>query len=393
MDSDTFEKHWAVFELAARPLLDAARDRVQKAGISCGVVDIVDRDVDRGLGFTAQLREASEDADNNVSVELMLLDGDELGLDSPNSQEPVVAISVTISDSTGVEYHSNTPFNFTTDAGTADPAEIVRRVEHCAELFQLSSEVINAWGKAFASQVVTEHAQDQAKFEMVYARTCSDEGPRGLRDGGEWGTRGNALFFDPVTNDLTVVLGTKAWQKIQGDSMIVSSTGLPRFESDRLECDFWNELFESLGVLGNGYFENGSVDDFPNAFPNALAPVSGGQYRGEGQDHAFIFDAEFNDTTSLPVRKNRVKHAGAAWALPIRSVNGEKTPYESLLDPRDGIAHIHVLGMTNEGKNELARILPTPAWDWAHVQHPDREKRIALSVQIDRPTESVVPSR
>lgn len=162
MNSDAFEKHWVIFEATARPLLEAARDRVQKSGITCEVVEVVDRDVDQGLGFIARMRSEPQAADNDVYIELMLMDGDEVGLEM-KCGEPVVAVGLDISNIQGVSFASLIPKNYTEELGTASAVEIIRRVTELAEPFDLSIKVIDAWGRSFSEQAAADAAFDEKK--------------------------------------------------------------------------------------------------------------------------------------------------------------------------------------------------------------------------------------
>lgn len=149
MDSATYDKHWAVFEATAKPLLNELRERVQRYyGIACGAIDKLDWDVERGLGFVAQLRNPSEDTDNNVFLELVLVDGDEAGFGT-ESDEPQVGVTLAITDKNGVEYTKLMPGNFTDAVGTSDAVVLVEKIKECVNLDEVPNLVLTAWERAF----------------------------------------------------------------------------------------------------------------------------------------------------------------------------------------------------------------------------------------------------
>lgn len=368
MDSDTYDKHWAVFEAAARPLLQSARASVQACGITCETVDVVDRDVDRGLGFIAQLQATPAQGDNNVFVELMLVDGDEAGFGPGADDEPQVNVSLLISDASGKEYKAVIPYNFTAEVGTADPVEIVARVQACVEPLELASHVINAWEQAFRHEAVQENsrqmAMDQARFDMTYARVCSKGGPKTDHVDSERNTSGNAVFFNPDDQSLTMVLGNAMHRLLEQNTVpLHADRSAFVFESKDQEKTFWSEILESLDFLDDR-FESGGLED---CFP-ALAWSN----TASGDEIVLMFDAHREN-----IHEPQINKLGALWSTQSRGNRSQ--PFADLLDPKCGIAHLKSLMvfLPPEIIKTLAEKLPIASWNWANVVHPEQAQRVA----------------
>ena len=171
MDSATYDKHWAVFEATAKPLIEALRVRVQRDfGIDCGVVEELDLCEERALGFTAQLRPIPEDADNNVFVEILLIDGDEADFGS-EMDEPQVGVSFRISDTKNVEYVRCIPGNFTEAVGTSDAAVLVDKVKTGIDWDSAHMWVFEAWEKAFSAQAQADKQAEKTETRLPAAFT------------------------------------------------------------------------------------------------------------------------------------------------------------------------------------------------------------------------------
>jgi hypothetical protein len=172
MDSATYDKHWAVFEATAKPLMEALRARVQSDfRIDCGAVEELDLCEERALGFTAQLRPIPEDADNNVFVELLLIDGDEAGY-AGDTDEPQVGVSFRISDTKNVEYVRCIPGNFTEAVGTSDAAVLVEKIKKEIDWSSAHVWVLEAWEQAFiADAKVAIQANASAAAQSTTVRT------------------------------------------------------------------------------------------------------------------------------------------------------------------------------------------------------------------------------
>lgn len=76
--ASSYEKHWAVFEIAARPVLESARLRLAEQGYTVEPVGPVDGGEEKAMSFVV----ASPVGEKKLFVDLWLLDGEERGLGS-----------------------------------------------------------------------------------------------------------------------------------------------------------------------------------------------------------------------------------------------------------------------------------------------------------------------
>ena len=113
MTNTEYEKYEAVFAPIARRKLGELRNTLSTFWKDVGVVEVIDRDVERGLGFVLG-------NGDDRAVELMLNDGDENGYEG-------VGLHMTASSyAVGVVW---APCNFTAQVGTTDLAELQARLE------------------------------------------------------------------------------------------------------------------------------------------------------------------------------------------------------------------------------------------------------------------------
>ena len=364
MDNDTYSKFFAVFEAVAKPILEEARKQVQREyGILCESVEVIDHDVERGLGFIAKsTTEANTDL---VFVELMLTDGDERGYYA-GADVPTVGLMMTVTEADGTELAQIAPYNFTKQVGTSDPAELARRLTDYFNSDDIASIVNDAWGSAYLTEKHPDNHQspmvkDQARFEMMHAIYCSDEGAQAQIYGGLKGTRGNAVYFNPDNNTLSVVLGHEAMDFLAHSTKLIG--GRTEFEFDNVEKEFWRGVLSSVDLMEGGNFELAELSECGKLMPNMPREAwdpSDGAFTDE---LVLVFDATFDEG------EGALASYGAAWKA---NQGKPKSTYEKFFNPDvGGIAHLQCYDLTAVAKDRLVQRLPAPQWDWAQVVHPD----------------------
>lgn len=118
---------YKIFEVAAKPAIESAMEslnaQLKARGLRCGRVVELEHDVERGAGFSVYY----PDLDGAVHVEMLLTDGDELAF-TKESREPACGLLLSVIGPDGTFLGDWSPYNYTSDVGTTDPQEIVRRV-------------------------------------------------------------------------------------------------------------------------------------------------------------------------------------------------------------------------------------------------------------------------
>jgi hypothetical protein len=130
------------FRAAAIPLVEQLRQRLTDLGLGPFTpVDIVDRDVERGLGFASVLDPGIEFFD------LMLHDGDEYGYEGVS-----LAGYCSIYGSGQVW----APANYTSAVGIVDASELARRLADM-DLQAMASDISAEWSRVRLTQVHAQH--------------------------------------------------------------------------------------------------------------------------------------------------------------------------------------------------------------------------------------------
>jgi hypothetical protein len=122
MNSAQYQPYWKAFECEARPVLERLCLEIMRSHpkMWLSAIDVVDHDVERGLGFRVVWPGSSEAALADGYVEFMLADGDESGFDG-------VGVRLECSPMlSGVVYQ---PYNYTDQVGTRCLEELRRRIQ------------------------------------------------------------------------------------------------------------------------------------------------------------------------------------------------------------------------------------------------------------------------
>ena len=118
---------YKIFEVAARPAIEGAMEslsaQLKARGLRCGRVVELEHDVERGVGFSINYA----DLDGAVHVEMLLTDGDARAF-TREPREPACGLLLSVIGPDGTFLGEWSPYNYTSDVGTTDPREIVRRV-------------------------------------------------------------------------------------------------------------------------------------------------------------------------------------------------------------------------------------------------------------------------
>lgn len=133
MTNEEYERFEAPFRELAMPVLEELRKVLHESGEfgQMTPVAVVDHDVSRGLGFSAE-------DDPELFVDLMLMDGAEYGYEG-------VGLMMTASTAGGGVIWS--PGNFTDEVNILSPDGLKPRFEELAVLNGLSLLAANAWSQ------------------------------------------------------------------------------------------------------------------------------------------------------------------------------------------------------------------------------------------------------
>lgn len=122
------DKEYRVFEAVATPAMLRAMEAVRAELVGLGHVTdqpaLVDHDVERGIGLASK----HPDRELPFSVELVLADGDERGFGRKGGM-PECGLLLSVIGPEGESLGEWCPFNFTSQVGTSDPDELVRRLD------------------------------------------------------------------------------------------------------------------------------------------------------------------------------------------------------------------------------------------------------------------------
>lgn len=130
MNNAEYEVFEVPFREAARPLLEQLRQRLTDAGRGPFTeVDIVDKDVDRGLGFDSVENPEKE------FVELMLHDGAESGYEG---------VGLSMSCSSYALGQVWAPGNYTTDVGATTVEELIDRLKSL-DVGAATESILSEW--------------------------------------------------------------------------------------------------------------------------------------------------------------------------------------------------------------------------------------------------------
>jgi hypothetical protein len=136
MNNAEYEKYEAVFRPLAIEIMTQIRAMLTANGFNFHPVEVVDHDVDRGIWFV------ETGAQPPRAVQLMLIDGEELGFEG-------VGLKLDCSDkSSGVIWK---PYNFTEQVGTTDLAELKCRLLSLNECIEdVVTDILAEWDTELA---------------------------------------------------------------------------------------------------------------------------------------------------------------------------------------------------------------------------------------------------
>lgn len=144
--ASSYEKHWAVFEIAAKPLLDSARLRLAEQGYTVDPVSPTDGGEEKAMSFSV----ASPAGAQKLFVDLWLLDGEERGFGSEDGGAAKVAVSLSVIDERGNERFSHAPYNYGPGFGVSGSMELLERVNAYFDAPAVASMVGTVAAKYFA---------------------------------------------------------------------------------------------------------------------------------------------------------------------------------------------------------------------------------------------------
>lgn len=147
--ASSYEKHWAVFEIAARPVLESARLRLAEQGYTVEPVGPVDGGEEKAMSFVV----ASPVGEKKLFVDLWLLDGEERGLGSEDGSAAKVAVSLAVTDEGGGERFVHAPYNYAPGFGVSGSMELLERVNAYFDAATVASMVGAVAEKHFAQPV------------------------------------------------------------------------------------------------------------------------------------------------------------------------------------------------------------------------------------------------
>lgn len=124
MGSKHYGRYWDVFGLAARPILDIARERLQRPGLEIAALEETSTDDEKALGFAVKDLEGG----GVLYVDMWLLDGEDRGFGLDDSGAAKVSVSLSIVDQDGVQRFMHTPNNYGASVGVSGSLELLERV-------------------------------------------------------------------------------------------------------------------------------------------------------------------------------------------------------------------------------------------------------------------------
>lgn len=120
-------EQYKTFEDAAKPAMQRAMvslyGELKRLGLPCAEPTDIDHDIERGIGFEIH----HPDAEAPIGVEMVLTDGDERAF-TAEPRQPACGLLLSVIGPGGIFLGEWSPYNYTSDVGTSDPQEIVRRV-------------------------------------------------------------------------------------------------------------------------------------------------------------------------------------------------------------------------------------------------------------------------
>lgn len=151
MNSAQYQPFWKAFESEARPVLERLCLEITRCHpkMWLSAIEVVDHDVERGLGFRVIWPGSNETPLADGYVEFMLADGDECGFDG-------VGVRLECSPMlSGVVYQ---PYNYTDQVGSRCLEELRRRVQ-ALPISVVAQRVLCEWrefGMAIQTPAVRE---------------------------------------------------------------------------------------------------------------------------------------------------------------------------------------------------------------------------------------------
>lgn len=144
--ASSYEKHWAVFEIAAKPLLESARLRLAEQGYTVEPVGATDGGEEKAMSFAV----SSPVGEQKLFVDLWLLDGEERGFGSEDGGSAKVAVSLSVIDECGKERFSLVPYNYGPGFGVSGSMELLERVNAHFDAPTVASKVSAVAAEYFA---------------------------------------------------------------------------------------------------------------------------------------------------------------------------------------------------------------------------------------------------
>jgi hypothetical protein len=108
---------------AMRRAMTALHAELKRLGLRCGPPADIDYDIERGIGLEIHY----PGAETPIGVEMLLTDGDERAF-TAEPRQPACGLLLSVIGPGGIFLGEWSPYNYTSEVGTSDPQERVRRV-------------------------------------------------------------------------------------------------------------------------------------------------------------------------------------------------------------------------------------------------------------------------